>query len=169
MRNEVLERLTGDHARFERFFRAIEEQCSKLEAGQDADMPRLKAIVGYLANFAFPRHHALEEAIFAQLAKRMPRFRVDIFDLSEDHHTSKQEFINFSLAVERGDEDLAETARSFIANERGHFIAEEEIVFHYASKHLTAEQWADLREGLRIVESEDGRPQELDLIGDLLA
>ncbi|MGE4063217.1 MAG: hemerythrin domain-containing protein [Rhodospirillaceae bacterium] len=169
MRNEVLERLTGDHARFERFFRAIEEQCARLDAGKPADVPRLKAIVSYLAKFAFPRHHALEDAIFAQLVKRMPNFWVEIFDLPEDHHTSKQEFMNFMLAVERGDDDLADTARSFVANERGHFISEEEIVFRYARKHLTADQWAELREGLRIIESEDGHPQNVDLIADLLA
>lgn len=168
MRNEILVRLTGEHARFERFFRAIEEQCSRLEAGQQADVPRLKAITSYLAKFAFPRHHALEDAIFAQIVKRMPRFRVDIFDLPEDHHTSKQEFINFCLALERGDDDLAETARSFIANERGHFISEEEIVFQYAHNNLTAEQWSELQKGLQIVESENGRPQNLDLIADLL-
>lgn len=168
MRHEILERLKGDHVRFERLFRAIEEQCSRLEAGQPADLARLRSITDYLGKFALPRHHALEDAIFAQIVKRMPRFRTDIFDLPEDHHTSKREFINFCTAVERGDDDLAELARSFVANERGHFIAEEEIVFHYASKHLTAEQWDELRAGLRVVESEGIRPEKSDLIADLL-
>lgn len=169
MRNEVLERLKGDHVRFERLFRAIEDECSHIEAGEAANIPRLKAITAYLGNFAIPRHHALEDLIFAQIVKRLPGFRIEIFDLPEDHHTSKREFINFSRAIERGGEDMAEIARSFIANERGHFIAEEETVFPYASKHLTASQWSELRDGLRVVESEDGHAQNLDIIDDLLA
>jgi len=168
MGNDVLGRLRGDHARFERFFQAIEAECSRLEEGQAANMPRLKAIAAYLGNSAFPRHHALEDAIFAQIVKRVPRFRGDIFDLPEDHHTSQQEFVNYLLAVERGDADLAETARSFVANERGHFISEEEIVFRYAEKCLTAEQWDGLRESLRMIESEEARPDKLDLIVDLV-
>ncbi len=169
MTNDVLERLRGDHRRCERFFRAIEDECAHLESGKPANMPRLKAIAEYLGKYAFPRHHALEDAIFSELVKRLPNFRVDIFDLPEDHHTSKQEFISFVIAVGRGNGEIAETARSFVANERSHFISEEEIVFRYAAKYLTREQWALLGKSLHIVESEDGRPPALEPIADLLA
>jgi hypothetical protein len=40
--------------------------------------------------------------------------------------------------VEREDKSFIEPARSFVANERGHFIAEEEIVFPYAAKSFAA-------------------------------
>jgi len=169
MTNDVLERLRADHARCERFFRAIEEQCARLDAGKPADLPRLRAIADYLGKSMFPRHHALEDAIFAELVKRTPGFRADIFDLPEDHHTSKQEFINFTLAVEREDDDLVEKARSFVANERGHFISEEELVFRYAERHLTADQWAMLRKSLHIVAGEEGGPPVREKIADLLA
>lgn len=169
MTSDVLERLREDHRRCERLFRAIEHECARLESGKVADMPRLQAIVDYLGKYAFPRHHALEDAIFNELVKRLPNFRLDIFDLPEDHHTSRQEFINFMLAVGKEDDNLAETARSFVANERSHFISEEEIVFRYAEKCLTAEQWSVLSESLHIVESEDGRPPALEQIADLLA
>lgn len=169
MNDDLLERLRRDHGRFERFFRAIEQECSHLDAGKPADMPRLKAITTYLGKCAFPRHHALEDAIFAQLVKRLPNFRADIFDLPEDHHTSKQEFLNFMRAVETSDNDLADTARSFVANERGHFISEEEVIFRYAAKYLAADQWQTLRDGLRTAGSERERPDALEPIADLFA
>lgn len=169
MTNDVLQRLRDDHRRCERLFCAIEEECSRLESGTPADMPRLKAIADYLGKCCFPRHHALEDAIFTELVKRLPNFRADIFDLSEDHHASKQEFINFMFAVAHEDDDLAETARSFVANERGHFISEEELVFRYAEKYLTPEQWATLRQSLHIVESEECRSRALEQSADLFA
>jgi hemerythrin-like domain-containing protein len=155
MKNQVLARLHEDHARFDQFFAAIEDQCSRLETGLPADMPRLKAIIEYLGRQEFPRHQALEEAIFAKLLARRPHFREDIFDLTEDHKVSQRQFTRLVRAVESGNETLMGAARSFVANERGHFISEEETLFHAAGQYLSENDWHQLSEG---VKAEGNRP-----------
>ena len=144
MCSDVLAHLRDDHRLFERLFLAIEHECLKVENGQAADIKRLRAIATHLGAGAVPLHHGVEDAIFSQIVKIFPRFRKDIFDLLEDHQASKREFANFACAVDRGDEDFVDAARSFVANERGHFIAKEEIIFPYATKYLSAEQWQSL-------------------------
>ena len=79
MDHEILERLRHEHCHFERIFSAIEAECSRLEVGITANIERLKSIVAYLGKYAFPAHHALEDAIFEKLEQHVPLFRQDNF------------------------------------------------------------------------------------------
>lgn len=132
-------------------------------------MARLRAINAYLSKYALPRHHAFEDAIFAQIVKHVPHLRTDIFDLVEDHHASRRELRNFVRAVENGAGDIAQVARSFIAHERAHFISEEEIIFRFAAIYLTSDQWRALEENKSIDSGEKSLPPNLEPIADLLA
>src|SRR4051812_7375697 len=118
MCHDVLTYLRDAHEHFERFFKAIEHECSDVEFGGKCDHPRLAAIAAYLAGHALPRHHALEDAMFFNIVKSMPRFRTDVYDLTEDHESSKREFGMFAKAVAGAGAHLLEAARSFVANER---------------------------------------------------
>lgn len=168
MKNDLLGRLYEDHGRFGRFFQAIEEQCVCCECGKPVDRRRLEAICTYLGE-CLPPHHALEDDIFAQLGRKFPGFRDEIFDLLEDHQIGRREFKIFASTVEMGNGGFAEAARSFVANERGHFIAEEETVFRYAAKYLGADQWHALRESAPVLSLSNGRRSgEFAAIEDLL-
>jgi hemerythrin-like domain-containing protein len=164
----VLNRLRDDHKRFERFFKAIEHECSKAEADGHFDHPRLLAIACYLGEQALPCHHALEDAMFFNIVKLEPRFRTDVYDLPEDHESSKREFQLFEKSVNAADGRFSEAARSFVANERGHFISEEEVLFPFAAKTLTQKQWNDLSVSLAILEQENHPAPSSAPIKDLL-
>jgi len=169
MCNGVLARLKDDHEYFARFFRAIEHECEILETGERSNYPRLSAIVAYLGATALPRHHALEDVMFCSIVKAMPNFREDVYDLSEDHETSKREFRIFAQSVARADDSFPEAARSFVANERGHFISEEEILFPFAATVLSAEQWQQLLKSLDILADEEHPTVAPEFIRDILS
>jgi hemerythrin-like domain-containing protein len=165
MCHEILARLREDHKRYERFFRAIDEICDRAESGNTINRLRLKAIAAYLGEYALPAHHALEDAIFAQIVRVFPHFQEEMYDLIEDHETCKREFQIFERALELEDFEFVEPARSFVANERGHFIAEEEIIFAYAVKHLSSDQWLAVGDFLAPVKNF----AEVGLIKDLIS
>lgn len=148
MCHRVLTRLRDDHGRFELLFSTIERECDADEAGQTINHGRLKAIAAYFGTRALPLHHAIEDAIFTHLLGYFPSFREEIYDLLDDHIQSKREFDGFLVAVETVTQNFVEAARSFVANERGHFISEEEVFFPYAEKTLTTEEWDAVETGL---------------------
>jgi len=168
MCNPVLARLREEHVRFERFFQAIEQECSRAESGGEVDRRRLAAISTYLGEGTLPRHHTLEDAMYLSFTRMMPSFRQDVYDLPEDHEASKREFKIFQKALATMDTRFPEAARSFVANERGHFISEEEILFPFAAKTLTAADWERLSASLAIFVQEEAATGGLAEIRDLL-
>jgi len=147
MCNEVLTRLRDDHGRFERLFVEIENQCAATENGAPVNATYLSAIVAYLREYALRLHHALEDAIFAKLLEKQPHF-LEIYDLAEDHRACRREFEAFALAAIPVDDNFTDLARSYVGNERAHFIAEEEVFFPYAQRLLLDEQWQALQASL---------------------
>jgi len=143
MCNILQGRLKDDHHRFECLFAELERQCAAKEELRPVQWPKVHAIVNYLGCGALLFHHALEDAIYAKLLERQPRFR-DIYDMAEDHRQSWREFERFAAAVSVAREDLVDVTRSFVGNERGHFISEEEIFFPYALRSLRDEDWESL-------------------------
>ena len=144
-------RLIDDHRRLECLFVELERQCKAKEECRPIDLPILQSIAHYLGDGALLFHHALEDAIYAKLLHNHPRFR-EIYDLAEDHRQSWREFERFLAAVAGAGEGLAEATRSFIGNERGHFISEEEIFLPYAAKFLTREDWQSLERSVPAAE-----------------
>jgi hemerythrin-like domain-containing protein len=139
----LLGRLKDDHRRLEHLFLELERQCAAKEGGRPIDLLVLRAIVDYLGDGALLFHHALEDAIYMELVHTLPRFR-EIYDLAEDHRASWREFERLKTAVSGPGEELVEAIRSFIGNERGHFISEEEIFFPYARAFVRNEDWLRL-------------------------
>lgn len=151
MCNLLLTRLKQDHRRFECLFAELERQCNAKGAGGLLDPQILHAIAKYLGDGALLFHHALEDAIYAKLLQNRPRFR-EIYDLSADHRQSWREFEWFGSAVAGSIDEPVEATRSFIGNERGHFISEEEIFFPEAAKHLQPEDWRSLERSVPATE-----------------
>lgn len=145
MCNFLLGRLKDDHKRFECLFGELERQCAKKEAGHAVDTSTLEAICGHLRNRTLLFHHALEEAIYARLVQIQPRFR-DVYDLTEDHRRSWREFDRFATVVSNVQANFVTATLSFISNERGHYILEEEIFFRHAGKFLLRGDWQDLEQ-----------------------
>lgn len=135
--------LKDDHRRLEYLFLELEHQCAAKEEGRSVDLIVLRAIVDYLGDGALLFHHALEDAIYIELMHTHPRF-CEVYDLAEDHRASWREFERLKTAVSGSGEDLIEAIRSFIGNERGHFISEEEIFFPYARAFVQNEDWLRL-------------------------
>lgn len=150
MHKFLLEHLTKGHKRFERLFKELERQCDATQSGL-LDPKTLHAIAQYLGSGALLFHHALEDAIYAKLLQYQPRFR-EIYDLAADHRQSMREFEWFGSAVSGSEEDPFEATRSFIGNERGHFISEEEIFFPQAAKCLQSEDWRSLEQNVPAAE-----------------
>lgn len=151
MYQDVLARLLDDHRDFERLFAAIEDQYGDEARPAKLDVSKLEAVRWHLAAHAF-RHHAVEDRMNAMLLRHLPRFGAEIYDLREDHDQTAIEFEAFSRAVDglraglpESIETFCDSARAYIANERGHFIAEEELFFPYAAQHLKEEDWAELK------------------------
>lgn len=151
MTSPVLSHLREDHGRFERLFVEIERQCEVLENGALADVKRLGAIAWYLIEYGCRRHNAAENTIFFVLVGRLPTYGRDIYDLVVDHRLSTQQANSFSDAVSGlgGDDPdsrgaFTVFARSYVANERGHFISEEELFFPYAERHIERDQWVEI-------------------------
>lgn len=150
MCNLLLDRLKQDHKRFECLFKELERQCDGKGSGL-LDPQTLYAIAKYFGGGALLFHHALEDAIYAKLLQNQPRFR-EIYDLAADHRQSWCEFEWFGAAVSESKEDPVEATRSFIGNERGHFISEEEIFFPQAAKCLRSEDWESLERSVPAAE-----------------
>lgn len=150
--NPVLSQLRTEHERFESLFAEIERECDIAGGGGNVALERLESICEDLRAGALGSHHTLEDRIYAVLIARLPRFGDDIYDLREDHRQSWREFEFFVAAVRAVragapgcSNQLLDAAHSYIANERGHIIAEEELFFPYALQYLRAEEWDALR------------------------
>ena len=150
MCTDVITLLKDDHRRFAGLFLEIANQCDRAEDGVPVDNAILNAIVSFLRDRALPVHHALEEAIFIMLLRNFPQIR-EIYDLAEDHQQSNREFDAFVDAVTSTKDSFVDVARSYIGNERAHFIAEEEVLFPYAKRYLRQDQWNDLKNTLRTI------------------
>ena len=129
-----------------------------MEANTAFDLANVKAIVWYLTEYAERVHFVLEERIYALLLKYLPGFGRDIYDLSEDHEEIARDFTFFTESAAKletnepgAERAFIERARDYIANERGHIIAEEELFFPYAKEYLNADQWSKLEDAAQSV------------------
>ena len=162
MCSDIVTLLKHDHRRFESLFVEVARQCDLVEAGMSPDRPRLNAVVGFLRDRVLPVHHALEDVIYIMLLRNYPQI-CEVYDLAEDHQQSKREFDAFADAVKSGEESFVDVARSYIGNERAHFIAEEEVLFPYAEKYLQPVQWQDLKRSVEIKGTEEAEPLNPDI------
>lgn len=148
---DVLDGLCEQHRLFERLFVAIESACAQMQTSKALDVARLEAMRWYLSGEG-RRHHEIEDRIFTVLLARLPQFSEDIYDLRDDHEQSGLEFSAFARTLDalkaddtpQSREAFCDSAEAYIANERGHFISEEELFFPYAVRNLSSDDWAAL-------------------------
>jgi len=151
MGDQVLRALREDHVRFERAFREIEGQMSASATTSFAG-DRLGEIVSYLVKHAKSFHQDVEELIYYSLLECLPQFSDDIYPVAADHRECDRRGKVLAAAIQTVGPDtrlygsaLEEAARSYISHERGHFIAEEELLYPFAQRYLRADQWEKIR------------------------
>jgi len=142
MCHELLEQLREEHRDVERHLLKVEEQCEAMERGDQPDLAVLYTVAAYLAGDAMREHHARENRLVRLLGTRLPHFAEEILDVTRDHEQSRRAIGRYTQALEQFENAkcdrvaLAHIARAMVGNERGHFIAEEEVFFPYVAGHI---------------------------------
>jgi len=147
MGDSVLATLRDDHVKFERAFLEIERQVAARSA-ESPDGKRMEELVWYLVKHAKSFHQDVEELIYYSLLERMPQFSDDIYPVAADHRECDRRGKMLAAVIQKANPgapeyglELRGAAQAYISHERGHFIAEEELFYPFAQRHIRADQW----------------------------
>ena len=141
----------GDHMRFMRLLDFLERQMAAFHEGKDPNYELMRDVVHYLHHFADRLHHPREDVAFERLARRNPKFQVQVNRLMQEHRaiaTSGEALLNYledileDAILERTTVEAA--AALYLVYFRHHLASEENEVLPMAAKLLTPEDWADV-------------------------
>ncbi len=146
MCQRLLERLREEHRTVERRLLEVEKQCEAMERGEQPNLSVLRAAAFYLLGDLMREHSALENQLADLLGNRLPGFSEEILDVTRDQEQSSRAIGRFVEALEQFESAkcdrvaLVHIARAMVGNERGHLIAQEELFFPFAARHIKGEE-----------------------------
>ena len=145
--------LMDEHRGIERMLAAMEAQAPRLEAGEGGPVTLFEQGVDFLRNFADRCHHHKEELLlFPLLVERgVPSRGGPIGVLLAEHEMGRAEIRAMDEAIRRyraGEvsalDELAASARRYVALLRQHIRKEDEVLFRMADDVLSSDDQARL-------------------------
>jgi hemerythrin-like domain-containing protein len=146
----------------------LETQLEVLGEGESPDYELMLDIMYYMTHYPDRVHHPIEDRIFEMMKKRAIGSQEQL-DALIDQHTQLREngnalfhelddVVNGSIASR---DDIATSARWYVAQFRKHMEAEETEVIPLAARSLHAEDWAALRDAVARVDDPLFGPTQL--------
>ncbi|HEY2816221.1 MAG TPA: hemerythrin domain-containing protein [Casimicrobiaceae bacterium] len=149
----------ADHANFANLLALLETQLEVLGEGESPDYELMLDIMYYMTHYPDRMHHPFEDCVFRTMKERAIGTR-EMFDALIDQHTKLRESGN-ALFHELDDvvsgsiasrEDIATSARRYVAQFRQHMEAEESEIIPLAAQSLRPEDWATFRDAVAHVD-----------------
>jgi len=162
MANEII-KLRKEHLNFKKMLNLLEEQLDLLHKGEEPDYEIMTDILCYMTEYSDIVHHPTEEAIFSFLVKRNSVAKMDVEEITRQHHTIGEAGSNFYEKLENivnGEseimllEEIETPGRMYITILRAHMKKEEEGIFVIAEKLFSDDDWKKVKSDIHIAISD---------------
>jgi len=156
--HNVIERLCSDHQHMGTLLDVLERELDIVERAGNADFAIMRDTMQYLTRYSDKVHHPMEDLVYARLADRSPKARMDLAPVPEQHERIAREGSSLLDAVSMvavGGMTLRarilRAGRRYVADLRKHIEMEEAHLFPLALSTLDR---ADLAEVERILDEQ---------------
>lgn len=147
--HRTLERLYRDHAHFHGLIDILEDELSRITAGEFFDTGLLLELVDYFKEYADTIHHPIEDQLYEQQLARSDSGREPMEQLLGHHLILGDMNRQLREALQRTQQGSAEAATSvaslghlFITEQRDHMRSEESRAFPLLTTSLSDEAFA---------------------------
>jgi hemerythrin-like domain-containing protein len=156
--HNVIERLCSDHQHMGTLLDVLERELDIVERAGNADFAIMRDTMQYLTRYSDKVHHPMEDLVYARLADRSPKARMDLAPVPEQHERIAREGSSLLDAVSMVADGgmtlrarILRAGRRYVADLRKHIEMEEAHLFPLALSTLDR---ADLAEVERILDEQ---------------
>ena len=144
-----------EHVYFNRLLELLHREADLFATGERPNYELMSDIVTYLREYSDRFHHPREDVAFERLAAHCPDLRLTLLRLSQEHRVIERagerlqrhvEGILDGAMVPREEVEVA--AATYLVYYGNHIAREEEDVLTAAARHLTAEDWAAVKDAV---------------------
>ena len=144
-----------EHVYFNQLLALMHREVDVFATGERPNYELMSDIVAYLHEYSDRFHHPREDAAFARLAAHCPELRVPLMRLSQEHRVIERAGEKLQRHIETildggmvPREEVEVAAATYLVYYGNHIAKEEEDVLTAAAKHLTAEDWAAVKDAV---------------------
>jgi hemerythrin-like domain-containing protein len=148
---EIIEILRQEHQNIENLLRAMEQELTVFDRGEQPDYEVLGAIIEFFKNYPASCHHPKEDIIYKKFKARAPDRAASIADLEAEHREGEMRLRHVAHAIQAVlddqevlREDVDRIVRDFIDNQRKHIALEDKVIFPAILDTLQPPDWADV-------------------------
>jgi len=162
---KVTEILNKEHEHILKIVEALEDECHKLENGQNLDKSFFEKAIDFMKNYGDKFHHAKEEEIlFKELKKEEVQGRMHCSPMDQmlHEHDIGREFVkNLEKGLkEKNKEKIIENARGYCQLLREHIFKEDNILYGMANEALTDNEQKSLLEKFKIADKKNEKDEK---------
>jgi hemerythrin-like domain-containing protein len=158
MANEIF-KLRKEHLNFKKMLNLLERQLDLLHKGEEPNYQIMADILCYMTEYSDVSHHPREETIFSLLAERDSATKIDVAEITRQHHAIGEAGFNFHKKLENiinGEseiirlEEIETPGRIYVTILRAHMEKEEQSLFVMAEKLFNDDDWKKVKTDMQI-------------------
>ena len=141
----------AEHVSFARLLDLLEKEVATFHEGGRPNYELMLDIVHYMRTFSDRYHHPREDAAFAKLVARDPKWEIAIARLNQEHRVLANAGEELRHHLDEALDDVPEprsvleaAAATYIVYYRAHLGTEEREIMPRAAQLLTAQDWAEV-------------------------
>ena len=148
-----------EHQDFARLLDLLQTHVDAFHAAREPDYALMLDIVSYLREYSDRSHHPREDVAFARLAHHCPDLKLVLARLQQEHRvianagevlSAQIEAVVQGAIVQRA--ALEAAASTYLVYYRHHIATEDNTVLERAARHLTAEDWDEVRRAVPLMD-----------------
>ena len=156
---DVMQQLHQDHIHIARLLDVMDMHLKLFEEGEKPDYVLMMDVMQYMTHYPDLFHHPIENLVFKKLIERDSGSRLLVKELTNQHETLATrgaEFLDILRSVVEEQmvsrETLESKGKEYVQMLRRHADVEEGQAFPLARKHLTEQDWIDIRDTMEHME-----------------
>ncbi len=157
--NTILDQLHEDHKNFIKLLEFMDDQASKIEKGEHADLESLLCAVQYMKEYPDLVHHPLEELVFDYFKSHHNDLDKELHEIKNEHETmpslTEKLYLLLDGAIKGHPESreiLFDYLIKYISIQKEHMNEEEGHVYPTIRSTLTDDEWNEFDSELTKVE-----------------
>lgn len=156
---DVMQQLHQDHVNIARLLDVMDIHLKLFQEGEKPDYVLMMDVMQYMTHYPDLFHHPIENLVFTKLTERDSSSRLLVKELMNQHEAlagKGADFLDILRSVVEEQMVSRETLESkgieYVHMLRRHADVEEGQAFPLAKKHLTEQDWSEIRETMEHME-----------------